>query len=196
MLRIVITRAALARPAPEAFVAGNLNHEIMDGLIHDGHNFLRVGLDLMPQFASGRIDVKIGDVEVQPRGAEKKHVLESLPVRLRLGIWRSSNICVRHTVSIHAILLGKVAQEVFERGKGIIDRHGGAPDEALSLAAKMIRFGGVGVAVGEGGGIGTRGLSLANHAPRIIEDDTARGARRPEGVRVDVASAMGCAASL
>ena len=127
-------------------------------------------------------------------------VLQSFDIRLILSIGHAADIFIGVTIAIVAVLLCEVSKEVLEGAEGVVDGDGGAPDEALAVAAQLVRLGGVGAAVGEGGGVGAvRGGPLADDAAGVVQDDAPRGAGGPRqavGVDVPAAGAHGAGAGV
>jgi hypothetical protein len=119
----------------------------MNGLIHDRNNFLGVCLNLMPQLSGRRVEVQVGDVDIESCCTQEQHILQSLPVGLRFGIRSILNIFIGGAVAVHAIFLREIAEKVLERCKSIIDRNGRTPNKTLSLSTENVSLRGVGVSV-------------------------------------------------
>lgn len=159
----------------------------MHALIHDRNDFTGVRLDLVPQLQGARVGLEITEVKIELVGTKQKHILHHLPVDLGLGDEASVRVGLGGTVGPHAVLEGKISEEVLEGDKRVVDGDGSTPDEALAARpTKGICLGGDGVDVGERRGIG----AVLDDAAGVVEDNTARDLSWcSEGVRVDISTA-------
>ena len=151
----------------------------------------------MPKFLGAGVRLEISDIQEEQVGAEQHHVLHGL--KIRLGLCCGLILCFGfgHAILPQAVLFGKVLEEVFERGEGILDDHGGTPHETLAATAEDIGFRSIRVDVCEGRGVRAKSRAVANDSAGVVQDDSAGYASgNPSKLWVDIATARSAAGRL